>query len=73
MKKKKQTPRIKSKDNMNTEIKINRITDSSLKQKISDYILRDLPEWFGIESSREKYVAETENQEFLPLNTKAFS
>lgn len=57
---------------MNKEIKINRITDSSLKQKISDYILRDLPEWFGIESSREKYVAETENQEFFAAEYEGF-
>lgn len=57
---------------MNTEIKINRITDSSLKQKISDYILRDLPEWFGIESSREKYVAETKNQEFFAAEYEGF-
>lgn len=57
---------------MNTELKIDRITDCRLKQKISDYILRDLPEWFGIESSREKYVEETKGQEFFAAEYDGF-
>lgn len=44
---------------------IERIKDANEKKKIARTILEALPEWFEVEESREKYIAESENQMFL--------
>lgn len=37
-------------------MKIKEIKDNKLKKEIANYILRDLPEWFGIEESTKMYI-----------------
>lgn len=44
---------------------IEMILDPSEKQRISRKILEALPEWFGIEESREEYIAESAGQIFF--------
>ena len=44
---------------------IERIKDANEKKKIARTILEALPEWCEVEESREKYIAESENQMFL--------
>lgn len=41
------------------------ITDQAEKTKISRQILDALPEWFGIEMSREQYIADSKEQPFF--------
>jgi len=41
---------------INTEIKISKVLDNSEKSRITEYVLRQLPEWFGIEESLMEYV-----------------
>lgn len=41
---------------ISTEIKISRVLDNVEKSKITENILRQLPEWFGIEESLIEYV-----------------
>lgn len=38
------------------------VDDSKRKQKISRCILEELPEWFGIQESREKYIEDSANR-----------
>lgn len=39
-------------------IKIQKVEDSELKARIVDEVLLDLPEWFGLEDSRQEYIKE---------------
>lgn len=41
---------------INTEIKISMVLDNAEKSRITEHILRQLPEWFGIEESLIEYV-----------------
>lgn len=41
------------------------ITDNSEKEKIARKILEALPEWFGIEESRENYIKDSVDQTFF--------
>ena len=41
------------------------VTDPQEKQQITRTILEALPDWFGIEESRERYIAESFEQTFL--------
>lgn len=43
---------------------IRNIVDNDKKKSISREILETLTEWFGIEESREEYIADTINQKF---------
>ena len=45
-------------------IEIKSIMDSNEKSKITNYILRELPEWFGIEESIVEYVEEVKQYDF---------
>lgn len=49
---------------INTEIKICKVSDNYEKSKITEYILRRLPEWFGIEESIIEYVSGVKNTDF---------
>lgn len=40
------------------DIKIEKIEDESLKGLIVENILKDLPEWFGLEASKNQYVVQ---------------
>ncbi len=44
---------------------VNIVTDKHEKKNISRKILESLPEWFGIEESREKYIADSQEQLFF--------
>lgn len=46
------------------EVNILKISDNEKKSKIADYILRHLPEWFGIEEAIVEYVKGTQNTDF---------
>ena len=46
-------------------IRIEEIKDRSKREEIARYILEKLPEWFGIEESRENYILESKNQFFI--------
>lgn len=39
-------------------VTIQKIADSDLKAKITEEVLLDLPEWFGLEDSRQAYIDE---------------
>lgn len=41
------------------------ITDKNEKRTIAKKILESLPEWFGIEESREEYIQESREQDFI--------
>lgn len=41
------------------------IEDRQQKQRIARLVLEDLPEWFGMEESREQYIQESADQIFL--------
>lgn len=41
------------------------ITDKNEKRAIAKKILESLPEWFGIEESREEYIQESREQDFI--------
>lgn len=41
------------------------IEEKTEKREIARYILEKLPDWFGIEASREEYITESEQQIFL--------
>lgn len=41
---------------INTEIKISTVVDNFEKSRITEAVLRQLPEWFGIEESLMEYV-----------------
>lgn len=49
---------------MKKDIQIVNITDVGLKQDVSRNILEDLTDWFGIQSSTEKYISDTADQVF---------
>ena len=44
--------------------KIQLVDDNDMKSKITDNIIRQLPEWFGIEESIVKYVQNVRNRVF---------
>lgn len=44
---------------------IKEITDKNEKRAIAKKILESLPEWFGIEESREEYIQESREQDFI--------
>ena len=44
---------------------INIITDENLKSETCEKILRDLPEWFGIESSTKMYIEGVRDKFFI--------
>ena len=44
---------------------IERITDPELKKTVSRNILEALHDWFEVDESREKYIAESAYQVFL--------
>ncbi len=46
---------------------IKEITDVLLKQSICEEVLRDLPEWFGIEESTKQYIADVANYPFIAM------
>ena len=46
-------------------IDIRFITDASVKQSIATTVLRDLPEWFGIEESTQEYIDTVVNYPFI--------
>ncbi|HET7657135.1 MAG TPA: GNAT family N-acetyltransferase [Bacillales bacterium] len=41
---------------MNNRIRIKQIDDPDVKQTITESVLRELPEWFGIESALVEYI-----------------
>lgn len=43
------------------------IEDRQQKQRIARLVLEDLPEWFGMEESREQYIQESADQIFLSV------
>lgn len=45
-------------------IKIDKIIDSSKKENITNNILRNLPEWFGVEQSIKEYVENVKDTDF---------
>lgn len=45
-------------------MKIIEIVDNTEKKNITRVILEALPEWFGIEESREEYINQAENKKF---------
>lgn len=47
---------------------VKEITDKSEKKIIARKILEALPDWFGIEESREEYISDSENQYFFVAN-----
>ncbi|MFL0250302.1 GNAT family N-acetyltransferase [Clostridium neuense] len=49
---------------INTEIKISKVLDKSEKSRITEHILRRLPEWFGIEESLIEYVDGSKTTDF---------
>lgn len=49
---------------INTKIKISRVLDNAEKSRMTEYILRQLPEWFGIEESLMEYVDGAKNTDF---------
>ncbi len=48
-------------------ILINEITDESTKAEITNYTLRELPEWFGIEKSIVEYVENVKDKDFYAV------
>ncbi len=46
---------------INAEIKISRVLDNTEKSRITEHILRQLPEWFGIEKSLVEYTDGVKN------------
>ena len=46
-------------------IEIKEITDKNEKSAISGQILYDLPEWFGLAESTEKYIEDSKDKPFL--------
>lgn len=44
---------------------IEQIENSSQKEQIARRILEDLPDWFGLEQSRETYIRESKDQSFF--------
>lgn len=49
---------------INTQIKISRVLDNTEKSRMTEHILRQLPEWFGIEESLMEYVDGAKNTDF---------
>lgn len=45
-------------------ITIQRVEESSAKTNIARLVLEELPDWFGIESSREEYIADCADRSF---------
>lgn len=46
---------------------IKEITDNNLKKKIATEVLRDLPEWFGIEESTQEYIKQVEQYPLIVI------
>ena len=46
---------------------INKITNENMKIEISNYILRELPQWFGIEKSIVEYVENVKDKDFYAV------
>lgn len=44
---------------------IEQIENSNEKEQIARRILEDLPDWFGLEQSRETYIRESKDQSFF--------
>lgn len=49
---------------INAEIKISRVLDNTEKSRITEHILRQLPEWFGIEKSLVEYTDGVKTTDF---------
>lgn len=47
------------------EIKIIEILDKEEKKAISKEVLNDLPEWFGLSESTQKYINDSQNKPFV--------
>ncbi|MCI6603260.1 MAG: GNAT family N-acetyltransferase [Clostridiales bacterium] len=47
------------------EIKIIEIIDKEEKKAISKEVLNDLPEWFGLSESTQKYINDSQNKPFV--------
>ena len=47
------------------EIKIIEILDKEEKKAISKEVLNDLPEWFGLSESTQKYIIDSQNKPFV--------
>ena len=47
------------------EIKIIEIIDKEEKKAISKEVLNDLPEWFGLSESTQKYISDSQNKPFV--------
>lgn len=47
------------------EIKIIEILDKEEKKAISKEVLNDLPEWFGLSESTQKYISDSQNKPFV--------
>ena len=43
------------------------VTDNDIKQQITEDVLRDLPEWFGIEEATRHYIDEVVKYPFIAL------
>ncbi|MFW5794720.1 MAG: GNAT family N-acetyltransferase [Bacillota bacterium] len=46
-------------------MKIKEIEDSKLKQEIAEKVLRDLPDWFGIEEATKEYIDKVRKYPFI--------
>ena len=55
------------KKNINTYINITEIFNQEIKSSISELVLRNLPEWFGIEESIQKYMDQVKNKCFFAV------
>ncbi len=51
-------------------MEIKEIKDNTLKQEITRKVLRDLPEWFGIEESTKEYIDKVVNYPFIAAYIK---
>ncbi|KFZ27616.1 MAG: Acetyltransferase (GNAT) family protein [Candidatus Izimaplasma bacterium HR2] len=51
-------------------MEIKEIKDNTLKQEITRKVLRDLPEWFGIEESTKEYIDKVVNYPFIAAHIK---
>ena len=48
-------------------ININKLKNPAQKSKICELILKELPEWFGMEEARQNYIDGVKDKEFLAL------
>lgn len=53
----------------NTNFKLSQVLDSSLKSEICEKILRQLPEWFGIEASTLEYINNVLDKEMVIIKS----